>query len=78
MSRVKKRAYENLSAANIQKVIELLRQEKPITKKEACEVLSISYNTTRLNKIIAEFEERQEYVAKRKATNKGKRAAGTK
>ena len=73
---MKKRAYENLSAANIQKVIELLRQEKPITKKEACEVLSISYNTTRLNKIIAEFEERQEYVAKRKATNKGKRAAG--
>ena len=45
------------------------KKEKPITKKEACEVLSISYNTTRLNKIIAEFEERQEYVAKRKATN---------
>ena len=72
---MKKRAYENLSAANIQKVIELLGQEKPITKKEACEVLSISYNTARLNKIIDEFQEREKYVAKRKATNKGKRAA---
>lgn len=51
-------------------------QEKPITKKEACQILSISYNTTRLNKIIAEFQERETYVAKRKATNKGKRAAG--
>lgn len=51
-------------------------QEKPITKKEACQILSISYNTTRLNKIIAELQERETYVAKRKATNKGKRAAG--
>jgi hypothetical protein len=73
---VKKRAYENLSTENIQKVIKLLDQEKPITKKEACQILSISYNTTRLNKIIVEFQERETYVAKRKATNKGKRAAG--
>jgi len=55
-------------------VIGLLSQEKAITKKEACEILNISYNTTRLNKIITEFQERKEYVAKRKATNKGKKA----
>jgi hypothetical protein len=76
LPKVKKRAYENLSTENIQKVIKLLDQEKPITKKEACQILSISYNTTRLNKIIVEFQERETYVAKRKATNKGKRAAG--
>ena len=55
-------------------MIGLLSQEKAITKKEACEILNISYNTTRLNKIITEFQERKEYVAKRKATNKGKKA----
>lgn len=75
MSKVKKRSYENLSAANIQKVIMLLEQENPITKKEACQILNISYNTPRLNKILDEFDEREKYVAKRKATNKGKRAA---
>jgi len=72
---VKKKDYENLSATNIQKVIMLLEQEKPITKKEACQILNISYNTARLNKILDEFDEREKYVAKRKATNKGKRAA---
>ena len=55
-------------------MIGLLSQEKAITKKEACEILNISYNTTRLNKIITEFQEHKEYVAKRKATNKGKKA----
>ena len=55
-------------------MIALLSQERAITKKEACEILNISYNTTRLNKIITEFQERKEYVAKRKATNKGKKA----
>ena len=75
LARVKKKDYENLSATNIQKVIMLLEQEKPITKKEACQILNISYNTARLNKILDEFDEREKYVAKRKATNKGKRAA---
>ena len=37
--------------------------------------MNISYNTPRLNKILDEFDEREKYVAKRKATNKGKRAA---
>jgi len=55
--RVKAKEHENLSEANIKKVIELLEAEKPITKKEACEVLNISYNTTRLSKIIEEFKE---------------------
>jgi hypothetical protein len=44
---VRKKREEKLSEANINKVIELLAAEKPITKKEACEILHIAYNTTR-------------------------------
>jgi len=56
MARIRKKAGENLSEQNIERVITLLDQEKPITKKEACEILNISYNTTRLNKIIEEYK----------------------
>jgi transposase len=72
--KVKKKDYEKLTDANITRVIELLENEKPITKKEACEILNISYNTTRLNKIIEEFKERQERTAERKKANRGKPA----
>ena len=70
---VKKRSYENLSAANVLKVIKLL--EKGGTKKEACGVLNIAYNTTRLAKIITDYHERVEYVASRKAHNRGRPAS---
>lgn len=52
----------------------LLGAEKPISKKEACEILNISYNTTRLNKIIEEYKERIAYTEKRRSMNKGKKA----
>ena len=71
---VKKKEYENLTDANISHVLELLGGDKPITKKEACEILNISYNTTRLKKILTDWEERKEYEAKRKAGNRGKPA----
>ena len=70
--RIKK--HENLSEANISKVIQLLEGEKPITKKEACGILNIAYNTTRLNNIITEFKETMDFRARRKAQNKGKGA----
>ena len=73
--RVKK--HENLTQANITKVIDLLNpsgDEKPITKKEACSILNIAYNTTRLQKIIDEHHEMMEFRAKRKAQNRGKAA----
>lgn len=56
---VRKQEGENLSAANIEKVIELLEPDegKPVTKKVVCEILNISYNTTRLNKIIQEHKD---------------------
>ena len=74
MRRLKKKDYENLSDSNIQKVIDLLSADTPISKKEACSILNIAYNTTRLQKIIDDFEDNQNYKAKRKAQNRGKAA----
>ena len=75
---MKKKDHENLSDANIQKVIQLLEPQEttksPITKKDACTLLNISYNTTRLAKIIEEYKERQAYVAEQKAKRRGKAA----
>jgi len=71
---IKKKEGENLSDTNIEKVIQLLEAEKPITKKEACEILSIAYNTTRLAKIVADYKDRQELDKKRRAANRGKPA----
>jgi hypothetical protein len=78
VARVKKKEHENLSESNLQKVISLLEPtdttKKPITKKDACGLLNISYNTTRLAKIIAEFKEKQAYIAEQKAKRRGKSA----
>lgn len=73
---VKKRDYENLSRENIKKVISLLSgtETKAITKKEACAILNIAYNTKRLDSIISEFHEREEYTKTRKSQNRGKPA----
>ena len=49
--RIKKRSHEKLTDANIRHVMDLLESKNPITKKEACSILNISYNTTRLNNI---------------------------
>ncbi len=72
--RVKKKSHEKLTDTNVQHVMELLKGEDPITKKEACSILNISYNTTRLTNIIDEYFERLDYKNKRKAQNKGKPA----
>jgi hypothetical protein len=74
---MRKKKHENLTQANITKVIELLNPtdgSKPITKKEACGILNIAYNTTRLGNIISEHHETMEFRAIRKAQNKGKAA----
>jgi len=75
---VKKKDYENLSNQNIEKVIGLLNpssSQKPITKKEACDILNIAYNTTRLNKIIEEYHEKKAYTAQRKKKLRGQPAS---
>ena len=78
MARVKKKSYENLTDANIERVIALLNptdsSTKAITKKEACEILNIAYNTTRLTKVLEDYKERKDFIAKRKADNRGKAA----
>ena len=72
--RVKKKSHEKLTDTNVQHVVDLLKGEDPITKKEACSILNISYNTTRLTNIIDEYLERLDYKNRRKAENKGKPA----
>ena len=47
-------------------VIAKLEAEKPITKKLACELLGIAYNTTRLESLIQEYKEDLERVKIRK------------
>lgn len=74
MRRVKKREGENLTDANIKKVIGLLNASPAITKKEACGILNISYNTTRLNSIIEDYNDRVQYTKTRKAQLRGKPA----
>ena len=75
MKMIKKKAHEKLSDDNIQKVIGLLRQENPITKKEACEILNIRYNTTRLQNIIDDYEDTLAFKTKRKDQLRGKPAS---
>lgn len=67
---------ERLDPSSIEKVIAGLdpkeEGKKPITKKEACAILNIAYNTTRLDKIIKEYLEKKERTAKRRAEKRGK------
>lgn len=68
---VKKQEHERLDDATISRVVSLLEQEKPITKKAACETLNIKYNTKRLNDIIQEYKDKQEFKKKMYANKKG-------
>ena len=67
---------ERMTDANIERVIELLEPKeqgvKPITKKDACQILGMSYNTTRLDSIIQTHKDRKEKTAKRRAEKRGK------
>jgi hypothetical protein len=69
---------ELMTDANIAKVIRLLDPEeegkKPITKKDACAILGMSYNTTRLGTIIEEYKQKQTRISERKSQLRGKPA----
>lgn len=73
--KVKKKDHEKLDAKNIELVISLREQAKPITIKAACEQLNIAANGARLQKIIDEYKEEKENEEKRRAANRGKPAA---
>jgi hypothetical protein len=72
--KIKKQDHERITDSNIQKVIELLGNKPPITKKEACEILNITYNTTRLQSIIDDYNARKAYEQSKRDKNKGKPA----
>jgi len=69
---------ELMTDTNISRVIRLLEPEeegvKPITKKDACQILGMAYNTTRLATIIEEFKQTQARNAQRRAELRGKPA----
>lgn len=68
----KKGKSERLEKANMQLVIGLLNEDKPITKKEACTILNINYNTTRLGKLIEEFEANEAAIKVQRRKKRGK------
>jgi hypothetical protein len=69
---------ERMTDANMLKVIGLLEPKQPgtppITKKEACAILGMSYNTSRLADIIQDFKARQNREKERRAALRGKPA----
>lgn len=69
---IKRKEGENLSKDNILKVISLLEGDNPVTKKVACEMLNISYNTTRLAKIIQEYKDSESIAEKLRKELRGK------
>lgn len=69
---------ELMTEANILRVISLLEPKdtatKPITKKDACQILGMAYNTTRLATILEEFKAKRDRDAQRRAALRGKAA----
>ena len=66
---------ERMTDSNLSRVIRLLEPEegkKPITKKDACQMLGMAYNTTRLATILEQFKERQRRTAEQRAKLRGK------
>ena len=65
-----------LTEANILRVIELLepKEGKPGTKKDACQILGIAYNTTRLATIIESYKDKKAKELERRAALRGKPA----
>lgn len=65
---------EKLDYNNVEKVIALLESDKPITKKTACEILCIAYNTSRLDKIIEKHKEKKARDKELRSQKRGKPA----
>lgn len=73
MARSRNSEDERLDDANLERVIKYLEEPKA-TKKEACRILNISYNTSRLDKLIENYKAKKEADAKRRAEKRGKPA----
>ena len=72
IKRTKRNQEEKLTPSNIERVISLLEAEKPITKKDACAILCIAYNTTRLQQIIDKHKEKLARDASKRKEKRGK------
>lgn len=70
---------ERMTDANLLRVIALLEPKEqgvsPITKKDACSMLGMAYNTTRLAKILEEFKQKREADQLRRNEKRGKPAS---
>lgn len=64
---------ERLDGANIERVISYL-ETKGATKKNACNMLNIAYNTSRLDRLIESYKTKKEHDAKCRAEKRGKPA----
>ncbi len=72
--RTKSEDSERLDSAHFDRVIELLEPKdgsKAGTKKDACAILGIAYNTTRLGTLIQKYKDDKERDAKRRAEKRG-------
>lgn len=65
---------EKLDYNNMEKVIGLLEAQPPITKKTACEILCIAYNTSRLDKLIEKHREKKAKDKELRSQKRGKPA----
>lgn len=75
--RTKNSENERLDDASIERVLTLLEPtdgSKPGTKKDACAILGIAYNTTRLAALLEKYKERKASDATRRAEKRGKPA----
>ena len=61
---------EKLDDASLERVIKYLA-EKGATKKAACQMLNISYNTTRLDRLIETYKEKKIKDAERRLEKRG-------
>lgn len=72
-----KNTEERLDSTSFERVIALLEPTdgtKPGTKKEACQILGITYNVTRLGTLIEKYKADKEREASRRAALRGKPA----
>ena len=65
---------ELLTPANLDRVIAGFESTPKMTKKDACAILGIAYNTTRLDTLIEKYLEKNARDASRRAALRGKPA----
>lgn len=63
-----------LNDANLERVIAGFESTPRMTKKEACAILGIAYNTTRLDSLVEKYQEKKTRDASRRAALRGKPA----